>query len=478
MAQSNNFNQASNSNNENNQPMNQNNQNTNQNRYMGTNQGQSNHRHNQNRNQNLYQNQNPNQNHNQRAEQPMRNQRHSLGFNRFGNSYSNYYNNSNSESNQGNSKETQSVQDETQRNTNSMNSSTSNNSINNSHNNTNNNLNSIPTNLNNQSNMNQKMNNRNINMDDTANNKESININQNIDTTVYVNQNSDTPKLQNESIYQSNAKSSYPSSNNNSNDNNQSNDDNSYNTRHRMNNHNPELNIASTRNSFDVNDGGTPVIKLGGQYGFNLDKKIIDENNNGNRGHETAHTLEEDVLKISSVAHSERKHTNKKLYCSDKPYPKVEVSGENMDYAIHLLNDYAGSLSELTAITSYCFLNLVLVDDYQEIKDTYRGISIVEMRHLHMLGELIKKLGVLPRYYAKDMNQTIMWNSSFVSGDTDMRATLLNSIKNEEAGIAQYQKQIGLIDDDCIKVVLERIILDEEVHVTLLYELLNKYCPE
>lgn len=479
MAQFNSFNQSSNSNFESNQSQEQNtnigmsqgnNQNSNLNH--GHNQGQShgpfgnmNNRQNLNRNQyqsqtqSQHQNQNHNQGQNQASSQNGRNQRNPFGFNRFGNSYSNYYNNTNNDQNRGNTQETPIINNEPQTNDNESQTSNReskimNNEIRTSGNNRNRSYN--------QSNNEPEISNKNLNVDNPIYGKQNSNINQTI------NNDHNNENLNHDVITSLNP-------NNNLNENNQSNDEINSNTK-QINTNNSELNAASIKNSFEVNDGGTPVIKLGGQYGFNLEKKMNVEHGFGKQGYESSNVGKEDVLKISSVA--ERKHSYTKLYCSEKPYPIIEVSGENQDYAVHLLNDYASSLSELTAITSYVFLNLILDDEYQDIKDTYRGISIVEMRHLHMLGELIKKLGVLPRYYAKEANQITMWNSNFVSGNTDMKTTLLNSIKNEEAGIIQYQKHIELIDDENIKVVLARIILDEEVHVSLLKDLYNKYCPE
>lgn len=490
MAQFNSFNQPSNSNFENNQSqernpnlgMNQgNNQNSNLNN--GYNQGQNrspfgNMNQRQNINRNQYQNQNQsqgqnqtqnqyqNQGQNRASSQNGRNQRNPFGFNRFGNSYSNYYSNTNNESNQGTISETSNPNNEPQVNEKEIKTTVNEpQSRNNEPRTSGNSRYRSYYQPNNES----EISNKN-NVEEYPNN---IKQNSNIDQTISEKTNDDT----NTHDYNNdNSNHNVTSSNQNDNsiENNQSSDENS-NTKP-MSNHNNELNAASIKNSFEVNDGGTPVIKLGGQYGFNLEKKMNSEHSIGKQVHESSNVGRDETLKISSVA--ERRHSYTKLYCSEKPYPNIEVSGENQDYAVYLLDDYASSLSELTAITSYVFLNLILDDKYQDIKDTYRGISIVEMHHLNLLGELIKKLGVLPRYYAKEANKITMWNSNFVSADIDMKTTLLQSIKNEEAGIIQYQKHIELIDDENIKVILARIILDEEVHVSLLKELYNKYCPE
>ena len=114
--------------------------------------------------------------------------------------------------------------------------------------------------------------------------------------------------------------------------------------------------------------------------------------------------------------------------------------------------------------------------EYKEIADAYRGISIVEMKHLELLGGFIYELGVLPRYYCNTNNSVKMWDGSYVDGTVDLKTSLLNSIENELKGIEQYRKHIEAIDDIYIKKALNRIILDEELHVEILDNLYQKYC--
>jgi bacterioferritin len=41
---------------------------------------------------------------------------------------------------------------------------------------------------------------------------------------------------------------------------------------------------------------------------------------------------------------------------------------------------------------------------------------------------------------------------------------------------SSYKKHIEMIDDDYIKAILKRIILDEEVHIKHFKSAINKYC--
>ena len=47
------------------------------------------------------------------------------------------------------------------------------------------------------------------------------------------------------------------------------------------------------------------------------------------------------------------------------------------------------------------------------------------------------------------------------------QAILLDSLHLEEAAIETYRRQITLISDECVSLVLKRIILDEEIHARL-----------
>lgn len=51
---------------------------------------------------------------------------------------------------------------------------------------------------------------------------------------------------------------------------------------------------------------------------------------------------------------------------------------------------------------------------------------------------------------------------------------LLEDIKNEEEAIRQYRKTANLIDDENIIAILNRIILDEELHIKILTNLYER----
>ena len=81
---------------------------------------------------------------------------------------------------------------------------------------------------------------------------------------------------------------------------------------------------------------------------------------------------------------------------SNSPYPIPKVEEENMNYALVLLENYSGNISEETAVHQYLYEYLMLNNEYQEFANIMMEISEVEMKHLRLLGETIKLLGVMP----------------------------------------------------------------------------------
>jgi bacterioferritin len=159
------------------------------------------------------------------------------------------------------------------------------------------------------------------------------------------------------------------------------------------------------------------------------------------------------------------------------PYPEVRVSRPNLQYARLLLEDYAGQVSEFTAIAQYVYHHFVLESINQEVADLLECISLVEMEHLETLAEVISMLGVDPRYAT--VNQSNMeryWDASFVFYGTSLCDRLTSDIAGEWAAIANYRRHMKMIDDPYIRQILERIIMDEQHHINLLNQVSQKYC--
>ena len=158
------------------------------------------------------------------------------------------------------------------------------------------------------------------------------------------------------------------------------------------------------------------------------------------------------------------------------PYPEPRVVRPNHYYAMLLLEDYVGTVSEMTAINQYFYHHLTF-EKYEDLADLEECISIIEMHHLELLGETIRMLGVSPEFRTLTNNHTTFWNASYVYYGKNVCDRLASDIAAEKTAIQQYRQHQQLIDDPYIKELLERIIKDEEYHLKLFRDAADKYCP-
>ncbi|WP_066892634.1 ferritin family protein [Clostridium nigeriense] len=155
--------------------------------------------------------------------------------------------------------------------------------------------------------------------------------------------------------------------------------------------------------------------------------------------------------------------------CSIKlPYPNIEVREKNVDYAKMLKKCYCGLYSELTLANQYIYQKF-LTNSY--LKDIFEKMSKVELEHLNILGELLIALGEQPNFSLERKKKSYNWNVNFINEDTSLKSMLINNIKAEEKIIKEYRKIAKVIDDENIITILNRIILDEEIHIKILKQI-------
>ena len=154
------------------------------------------------------------------------------------------------------------------------------------------------------------------------------------------------------------------------------------------------------------------------------------------------------------------------------PYPEVCVTEPNINYARLLSSAYAGDGGELSAVLQYIYGHLVTEGaEPSQLSAVLSCVSVTEMRHLEILGELITKLGGDPKFC--DMQRRGCFDAGKVNYQTSPDRILRAAISGEKAAIAMYRDLIRRIDDSCIREILRRIILDEEHHIKLFSELLG-----
>ena len=102
-------------------------------------------------------------------------------------------------------------------------------------------------------------------------------------------------------------------------------------------------------------------------------------------------------------------------------YPKLQNVLKNPVYAQKLYNDFSGNLSELSTILQYTYEH-INNDLGNTISNIILSISIVEMKHLNMIGKLIQMLGLPPYYIDGSLKP---WDIDYIKYDTgSMKETL------------------------------------------------------
>lgn len=155
-------------------------------------------------------------------------------------------------------------------------------------------------------------------------------------------------------------------------------------------------------------------------------------------------------------------------YSSELPYPEIIVE-ENLSDSKLLIPNYGGPASEITAVMTYCFQDFISIKN-ENLSNILEHIAMVEMHHMEMLGTTIYKLGGYPV-----MGSRTYWNGSFVNYTLEPKKFLQQNIMAEETAILNYERTILNVSQESIKLLLERIILDEEIHIKIFKELLTEY---
>lgn len=156
-------------------------------------------------------------------------------------------------------------------------------------------------------------------------------------------------------------------------------------------------------------------------------------------------------------------------YHSHLPYPQVIIDAPSKTEALCIVEDYAGKGSEFTAISEYLYQSFILHTEYPEYSLALRKIAEVEMHHLLLLGETLPKLGADPVIGGRNC----YWNGSFVDYTKNIEQFLMHDIKSEIFAIEGYRNSIFCVKNSSIKALLERIILDEDMHIHILNQLLE-----
>jgi len=157
-------------------------------------------------------------------------------------------------------------------------------------------------------------------------------------------------------------------------------------------------------------------------------------------------------------------------YTVDLPYPEITPTTD-LRTARMLLDDFAGQDSELSGINQYVYQHLV-TGEYEELSKVLKGIALVEMKHFEMLGDAIVNLGGDPVFTS---SRGRPWTALYLKYIKNPKLIILMNIQGEKTGIKGYRQSIEMTNNTQVKKLLERIILDEELHLQILEKMLAKF---
>lgn len=163
-------------------------------------------------------------------------------------------------------------------------------------------------------------------------------------------------------------------------------------------------------------------------------------------------------------------------FADPSPYPEIKIQHPNIHYAELLMDDYAGVVSEFTAISQYLYHHFIFREIDENLGELLENISITEMRHMDILAGLIRKLGGNPVIRGSYSTSGNFWMGNFIHYGTNLCEQLKADIDAEYKAIGEYQKHTRSITDPNIQAILQRIILDEKVHIRLFNQALEMFC--
>ena len=151
------------------------------------------------------------------------------------------------------------------------------------------------------------------------------------------------------------------------------------------------------------------------------------------------------------------------------PYPRLRVEEQNPSYAKLLSIPYASNGGELASILFYTYGHMVTALCDERLSELLKCISITEMRHFEILGNLIVMLGGSPKFWSADSRGC--FGTQNITYSDDPQRIIRTSISMEREAVETYKRIAGKISDGYITEILHRISLDEDHHIKLLSEL-------
>ncbi len=158
----------------------------------------------------------------------------------------------------------------------------------------------------------------------------------------------------------------------------------------------------------------------------------------------------------------------------DLPYPSTDAltvdvrSGNIISFA------YATLKGELSAVMQYIYQRMYMRAVDEADADTMLSVALAEMHHLDILGSAMIRLGVPPRFVLYP-NTYAYFNASQVSKATSPVKMLMDDVQSEMNAITEYEKMLFALKNERVEAIIQRIVLDEQLHLETFKNMLQKY---
>lgn len=163
------------------------------------------------------------------------------------------------------------------------------------------------------------------------------------------------------------------------------------------------------------------------------------------------------------------------LYADPAPYPQACAAAKQPLYARAMLANIGGCASEMSAVALYFYGSTLLHHgQWARVGECLHGVSVVEMRHLGLFAQAALSLGADPRLWSATPGGMRYWSPQCIPYPRDAARLLRAAIEAEEKTVARYRRQARVIQDSAIVALLQRVILDEELHIRLFEKLLGE----
>jgi len=157
------------------------------------------------------------------------------------------------------------------------------------------------------------------------------------------------------------------------------------------------------------------------------------------------------------------------------PYPPPRVQGHNPAYAEMMLCNIGAPNSETSAVAFYRYAHLMSLCEDREASLLFHKVSMVEMHHLDLFGQLALELGAEPRLWYCRNSRREYWSPRHVKyAHCSVTDLVRHALEDERAAIRLYECQLERIADPHIAALLQRVAEDEREHAKLWEEVLGR----